>query len=141
MPARTFTALTTEPLSTDAAHTFCADPAAGAVVVFTGTVRDHAEGAAVTGLTYEAYAELAEDRLGALARDLADRDGVRAVWLVHRTGPLRIGEVAVVAGVSAGHRPEAFRACRDAIDRLKAEVPIWKQEHWAAGGSHWPGTD
>ncbi len=140
MPARTHVALTTEPLSVDDAHRWCADPAAGGVVVFSGTVRDHAEGRAVDGLAYEAYEELARARLAALAESLASRDGVVAVWLVHRTGALEVGEVAVVAAVAAGHRPEAFATCRDAIDRLKAEVPIWKQEHWADGSSHWPRT-
>ncbi len=140
MPARTHVALTTEPLSVDDAHQWCADPRAGAVVVFSGTVRDHAEGRAVDGLCYEAYEELAKARLDALAESLASREGVVAVWLTHRTGALGIGEVAVVAAVGAGHRPEAFATCRDAIDRLKAEVPIWKQEHWADGGSHWPGA-
>lgn len=140
MPARTHVALTTEPLSLDEAHDWCADPTVGGIVVFTGTVRDHAEGRAVDGLTYEAYEELARERLAALADSLAARDGVVAVWLAHRTGALEVGEVAVVAAVAAGHRPEAFATCRDAIDRLKAEVPIWKQEHWADGGSHWPGT-
>lgn len=141
MDARVHTALTAAPLSVDAAHAFCADPSAGAVVVFTGTVREHAEGRAVEGLTYEAFEEEAQRRLADLADDLAGSEGIRAVWLEHRTGPLPVGEVSVVVGVSAGHRPEAFSVARSGIDRLKAEVPIWKQEHWRDGGTHWPGTD
>ncbi len=135
------TALTAAPLSVGDAYRFCSDPAAGAVVVFTGTVRDHAEGHAVAGLSYEAFEDEACRRLDGLAGDLAARDGVRAVWLEHRTGALGVGDASVVVGVSAGHRPEAFAAARDGIDRLKAEVPIWKQEHWREGGAHWPGTD
>lgn len=141
MGARVHTSLTSTPLSVGAAYEFCSDPSAGAVVVFTGTVRDHADGHAVAGLSYEAFEEEARRRLAGLADELAGRKGVRAVWLEHRTGDLDVGEPSVVVGVSAGHRPEAFAAARDGIDRLKAEVPIWKQEHWREGGMHWPGTD
>lgn len=141
MPAKVHTALTDQPLSVDAAHRFCSDPRAGATVVFVGTVREVSEGRDVAGLSYEAYAELARERLAGLADELAEREGVRAVWLEHRTGELEVAEPSVVVAVSAGHRPEAFAAARDGIDRLKAEVPIWKQEHWADGGAHWPGTD
>ncbi|WP_165491820.1 molybdenum cofactor biosynthesis protein MoaE [Egibacter rhizosphaerae] len=140
MPARTHAALTSEPLSTDAAHRFCADPAAGAVVVFVGAVREQSEGRAVTGLSYEAYVELANAQLVRLAEELALRDGITAVWMEHRVGSLGVEEPSVVVGVSAAHRPEAFAAAREGIDRLKAEVPIWKQEHWADGDAHWPGT-
>lgn len=141
MAARLHTRLTSEPLSIEAAQHFCGDPSAGAVVVFTGTVRDHSEGRAVHGLTYEAYADRAERQLEQLAGEVAERhDGCRAVWLEHRTGDLAVGEPAVVVAVSAGHRDQAFAAARWAIDELKSTVAIWKQEHWAAGGSHWPGT-
>lgn len=138
---RVHTALRTAPLDVASAHAFVADASAGASVVFTGMVRDHAEGREVAGLTYEAYVERASQRLAALAAELASRSRVRAVWMEHRVGALRIGEPSVVVAVSAGHRPEAFDCCREGIDRLKAEIPIWKQEHWADGGTHWPGTD
>ena len=141
MTSRVHTALTSDPLSVDSAHAYCADPRAGATVVFVGTVREVSEGREVSGLTYEAYEELARERLAGLASELADRDGIRAVWLEHRTGALEITEPSVVVAVSAGHRPQAFAAAREGIDRLKAEVPIWKQEHWTDGEAHWPGTD
>lgn len=142
MTVRLHTRLTAEPLSVDAAYRFAADPAAGATVVFVGSVRDHAEGRPVSGLDYEAYAEQAEPQLEAVASALvADRPEVLAVWLEHRTGTLAIGEPSVVVAVSAGHRAEAFAAARQGIDTLKETVAIWKQEHWADGGSHWPGTD
>lgn len=142
MSPRVHTAITHDPLSTEAAHAFVGDPAAGAVVVFTGTVRDHAEGRAVAGLTYEAYEEQARTRLTAVADNLgASWPAVRAIWMTHRLGALAIGEPSVVVGVSAAHREEAFGAARDGIDTLKSTVPIWKQEHWTAGGTHWPGTD
>lgn len=142
MSARLHTCITHDPLSVADAHRFVGDPRAGAVVVFTGTVRDHAEGLQVSGLTYEAYQEEAASRLAGLADEVAGQwPSVRAVWMTHRLGALTIGEPSVVVGVSADHREEAFAAARHGIDTLKATVPIWKQEHWAAGGAHWPGTD
>jgi molybdopterin synthase catalytic subunit len=136
------TAITHAPLSTDEAHSFAADPRAGAVVVFSGVVRNHAEGRDVAGLTYEAYEEHAGSCLASLAEDVTTRwPSVRAVWMVHRLGALAIGEPSVVVAVSADHRAEAFAAARHGIDTLKQTVPIWKQEHWADGGAHWPGTD
>ncbi len=108
-------------------------PRAGAVLVFTGTVRDHNEGRSVDQLEYEAYAEMAEKLMAELGAEMTARWGLERVAMVHRVGPLAIGEVAVAVGVSAGHRQEAFEACRYGIDRLKAEVPIWKKEHFEAG--------
>jgi len=142
MRARVHTEITREPLSTAAAHGYASDPRAGAVVVFSGTVRNHAEGREVAGLTYEAYEEQAGTHLASLAADLVERwPSLRAVWMVHRLGALAIGEPSVVVAVSADHRADAFAAARHGIDTLKETVPIWKQEHWTDGGTHWPGTD
>lgn len=140
--ARLHTNLTDQPLSVGAAHDFCADPAAGAVVVFTGTVRDHAEGRSVAGLEYEAYEERANAQLAELAASVAARwpADVTAVWLEHRVGALAVGEPSVVVGVSAAHRPAAFAAARAGIDELKATVAIWKRETFTDGDAHWPGT-
>lgn len=141
MEARTHTRLTAEPLSVAGAYEFVADPGSGGVVVFTGTVREESEGRAVAGLTYEAWWERAEAALDDLAREVAIRwPDARAVWLEHRTGDLAVGEPSVVVAVSAPHRAEAFEAARYGIDTLKATVPIWKQEHWRDGGTHWPGA-
>ncbi|MDP8969172.1 MAG: molybdenum cofactor biosynthesis protein MoaE [Actinomycetota bacterium] len=141
MAARLHARLTDQPLSVDAAQAFIADPAAGALVLFTGTVRGYAEGRAVAGLTYEAFAEQAQPQLEALAAEVATKwPEVTAVWVEHRVGALSVGEPSVVVGVSAGHRPDAFDAARYGIDTLKATVAIWKREHWADGGAHWPGT-
>ena len=141
MTARLHALLTDQPLSVDAAHSFCADPGAGATVVFTGNVRNVSEGNGVTGLTYEAYTERATAQLDALAADIARREpALIAVWMEHRVGDLAVGEPAVVVAVSAPHRTAAFTAARAGIDELKATVAIWKQEHWAAGGAHWPGA-
>lgn len=138
---RTHARLTDEPLSVGAAHAFCADRAAGAVVVFAGTVRDHADDRAVRALTYESFEERARPQLEALAGTLVERHpAVSAVWIEHRLGTLAVGEPSVVVGVSGPHRDQAFAAARDGIDTLKATVAIWKQEHWADGGTRWVGS-
>ena len=139
--ARIHTRLTNAPLSEAAAAAFCADPAAGAVLVFTGAVRAETDGREVTALGYEAYPERAERQLAELAAEVAGRWPALAVWMEHRIGTLAVGEPAVVVGVSTGHRAEAFDAVEYGIDTLKARVAIWKREHWADGAAHWPGTD
>lgn len=141
MSARLHTRLSEHPLSVSDAHDFAADPLAGAVVAFTGIVRGVTDGRAVAGLAYEAFAERAERQLAELAEEVAARwPQVCAVWLEHRVGELQVGEPSVVVAVSAAHRPAAFDAARHGIDALKATVAIWKQEHWADGEAHWPGS-
>lgn len=130
--------LTEDPLSVGELHDWAVHPRCGAVVVFSGTVRDHADGReGVERLEYEAYTEQVEPRLAAIVDELRVRwpDAVR-VALVHRVGPCQLGEPTVVAAVSSPHRPDAFAACRFAIDALKASVPIWKREVWD-GGEDW----
>ena len=142
MSARVHTSIGPDPLQVEPAYAFLSDPAAGAVVVFAGTVRNHAEGRDVVGLTYEVFAQEAGARLAALAEEVASTwPSVKAVWMTHRSGELEVGAPSVVVGVSAEHRAEAFAAARYGIDTLKETVPIWKREHWADGSSHWPGTD
>ena len=108
----------------------------GAVVLFVGRVRDHTRDRRVTHLDYEAYGEMARGELVALADQALAELGARRVALVHRTGRLEIGDVAVAVAVSSEHRPEAFEACRWLIDTLKQRVPIWKKE-WYGDGGHW----
>lgn len=134
-------ALTTEPLSAAAAHDWVVRPDCGGIVVFSGTVRDHAAGRpGVTLLEYEAYEEQVVPRLAAIVSELRDRwPGTGRVALLHRTGPLAVTEVSVVVAVGAAHRGQAFEAARFAIDTLKETVPIWKREVWS-GGDDW-GTD
>ena len=140
--ARVHTAISDLPLSVDDAHGFVLDPRAGATVVFTGTVRNLSEGRSVSGLSYEAYTERAEVQLRELAHQaLQTWPDLCGLWMVHRVGDLAICDPAVVVAASAPHRESAFEAARWAIETLKAEVAIWKQEHWADGVSHWPGTD
>jgi len=108
------------------------------VVTFTGTVRDHSEGrAGVTELTYEAYEEPAVARMSAVVHDLRRRwPTIGRVAVVHRVGPLTVGDAAVVVAVSSPHRAEAFAAAAWCIDTVKATVPIWKHERWE-GGTAW----
>lgn len=129
--------VTSDALSVDEALAHVADPAAGGTCVFVGTVRDHSDAGAVTGLSYEAWDELAVARFGELAEEVAERWPVCRIALVHRTGELAVGEVSVIVAVSAPHRAEAFEACRHAIERLKHDVPIWKKEALVDGDAHW----
>lgn len=127
--------ITADPLSVGELYEWAVHPRCGAVVVFSGTVRDHAgDRTGVSELDYEAYDEQVVARLAAIADEARRRwpDIVR-VGLVHRTGRCALGEPTVVAVVSSPHRPEAFEACRYAIDALKATVPIWKKEVWVDG--------
>ena len=116
------------------------DLAAGAVCVFVGRVRDHDEGRDVTGLTYEAHPSALELMRAVCDRVAAAHD-VRGLAVVHRTGEVPIGEAAVVGVASAAHRWESFRATEDLVDTLKAEVPIWKHQTYAAGDTGWVGVD
>ena len=131
-------ALTDTPLEVQRATDWVAVPDCGAVVVFSGLVRDHAEGTTgVTHIDYEAYAEQVLPRLSELAGELRRRwptTGRIALW--HREGRVELSESSVVVAVSAPHRGEAFDACEFGIDTLKATVPIWKKEYWD-GGSEW----
>jgi molybdopterin synthase catalytic subunit len=124
-------------IGADEAVAFVADQGAGGTCVFLGTVRDHSEAGAVTGLSYEAWDELAVRRLEELGEELFAAWPLRRVAVLHRTGELGLGEVSVVVACSAAHRAEAFEACRHGIERLKQDVPIWKKEALASGEAHW----
>jgi len=119
-------------------YRWCVRPDCGAVVLFSGTVRDHAEGRDdVTHLEYEAYDEMVVPKLDEIVAETRARwPDVGRIALVHRVGRLELGESSVVAAVSSPHRPEAFAAARFAIDALKVSVPVWKREVWD-GGSDW----
>jgi MoaE-MoaD fusion protein len=114
--------VTGEPLDVAALSAAVRDPRAGAVVLFEGVTRE------VPELDYEAYVEMAEPRLAAIAAEEAARHGLFAVAVEHRTGTVPLGEPSVIVAVSAGHRGEAFAGARAVIDRVKAEAPIWKVE-------------
>lgn len=129
-------------LDPGAASTWAVVPSCGAVVTFTGTARDHADGrTGVTLLEYEAYDEQVLPVLERVAAELRRRHpDVGRVALWHRTGPLEVTGVAVVVVVSAPHRDGAFEAARWAIDEVKASAPIWKREHHD-GGVDWGRCD
>ena len=133
----TWVGLTDEPLPVQDASTWVVRPGCGAVVVFSGTARDHAEGRpGVSLLEYEAYTEQVVPRLAQIADELRVRwPDVGRVVLLHRTGPVAVGESAVVVAISAPHRDAAFAAARFGIDTLKSTVPIWKHETWEGGRS------
>jgi molybdopterin converting factor subunit 1 len=130
-PARTHARVTDEPLSADRLSAWVGDPGAGAIVTFQGVTRE------VASLDYEAYREMAEERMAAILVDCAERHGLLAAAAEHRVGGVALGEPGVVVAVSAGHRGEAFEGAREAIDRIKAEAPIWKRELDAAGDGDW----
>ncbi len=134
----TWLGITASELSVGAAYEWAVRPDCGAVVVFSGTVRDHAEGrTGVQHLTYEAYEEQAVPKMAEIACELRRRwPDTGAIVLLHRTGRLALGDSSVVVAVSSPHRAQAFEAGRYAIDALKAGVPIWKHEEWD-GGSDW----
>ena len=125
-----------EPLSIDEVRAAVADPSAGAVVLFAGTVRDHDHAREVTSLSYSAHPSAAAE-LGRVADKIAASHEVQAIAVLHRTGDLRIGDLAVVAAVSAAHRAEAFAACEALVDEVKATVPIWKHQFFPGGDSEW----
>jgi molybdopterin synthase catalytic subunit len=129
--------VTGEPIEADEAVAFVSDPGAGGTCVFLGTVRDSSADGEVTGLTYEAWDELATRRLEELGTEMLERWPLRKVALLHRSGELAVGEVSVVVACSAPHRAEAFDACRHGIEQLKRDVPIWKKEHLRSGASSW----
>lgn len=131
-----FVQITREPLDPDAVRELERDVTSsgdGGVVTFQGVVRDNARGKQVRYLEYDAYAEMAEEQMRAIAAEVERRWQTSAVAMVHRIGRLEVGECSVVVVVACPHRAEAFDACRYAIDTLKANVPIWKKEAYADG--------
>ncbi len=114
--------VTDEPLSPATVSAAVGRPAAGAIVTFQGTTRN------VDRLEYEAYREMAEELIATILEDCVARHGLEAAAAEHRVGPVPLGEPSVVVAVSAAHRADAFAGAREAIDRIKAEAPIWKRE-------------
>ncbi|NBN96576.1 MAG: molybdenum cofactor biosynthesis protein MoaE [Actinobacteria bacterium] len=127
-----------KPLDIGGLYEWALTPSCGAVVVFSGTVRDHADGReGVTALVYEAYREPAEQAMRDIITEARRRQpSLGRIALTHRVGELQLTESSVVVVVSAPHRPEAFEAARFCIDALKQSVPIWKKERWS-GGEDW----
>ena len=134
--------LSPDSLPVDQARAWAVLPRCGAVVLFCGTVRDHAEGRdGVEEMDYEAYAEHATGRLQAVIDETRARwPVVGRVALLHRVGRLAVTDTAVVVAVGAPHRDEAFAAARRLIDDLKDGVPIWKRQVFADGAQEWVGS-
>jgi molybdopterin synthase catalytic subunit len=128
---RPHVAIRAEALSLDALAERVRDPRAGAVVTFSGVTRE------TPSLAYEAYAEMAVERLGAIVAEAIEHHGLCAAAAEHRVGTVPLSEESVLVAVSAPHRPEAFAGGREIIDRLKELAPIWKREVAADGGTAW----
>jgi molybdopterin synthase catalytic subunit len=131
-------ALTAAELPVADVYQWAVRPDCGAVVLFSGTVRDHADGRTdVTSLEYEAYEDAVVPSFAQIAIETRSRfPDAKRIAILHRTGVLQLGESSVVVAVSSAHRPVAFDAARFAIDALKESAPIWKKENWSEG-SDW----
>lgn len=129
-------ALTAEPLTLDALIAHVGDPEHGGTATFTGTTRREEGLRDVVALDYQAYDGLARAEMRTIAEEAAARYDAR-VAVAHRTGRVPVGEPSVAVAVSAGHRAEAFAACRYVIDELKSRVPVWKQAVFADGTTEW----
>ncbi|MFM2437352.1 MAG: molybdenum cofactor biosynthesis protein MoaE [Actinomycetota bacterium] len=128
--------VTSEPLSSSDLDARVRADAVGAVVTFAGTVRDHDAGRDVRALEYVGHPE-AQRVLMAVAADAAKLQGVQALAVAHRLGPLAIGDDALVCAVAAAHRGEAFAACAWLVDEVKARLPVWKRQVFADGTHEW----
>jgi molybdopterin synthase catalytic subunit len=130
-------AISLEPIALETVEAFVRAAANGAVVGFSGVVRDHDGGRDVSALEYQAHPE-AQRFLAECCREVAVASGLR-VAAVHRVGALEIGDTALVAAVAAPHRREAFAACAELVELIKQRVPIWKRQRFADGVSEWVG--
>lgn len=129
-------AVTRELISSQAAAALVDMSAAGAIVTFSGDVRDHDHGRSVAGLDYEGHPTAAEV-LGEVAREVAARHDILGLAVMHRIGPLQIGDCALAAAVSSAHRGAAFAACADLVDTTKERLPVWKHQVFADGTDEW----
>ena len=109
----------------------------GAVLLFLGTVREHNDGRAVSGMRYDAYVAMAGPVLNDIAQEAAVRCGSDRIAVVHRIGELEIGAISVAIAVSTPHRAEAFDAARYIIEHIKQRLPVWKHEHYVDGAAQW----
>ena len=114
-----------------------ADPTCGAVVLFVGNVRDRHHERSVVSITYDAYRTMATRKLEAIAADLEGASQGLRVRIIHRLGAIPVGEASVAIAVASAHRGAAYEASREALERLKREVPIWKNERYTDGAAVW----
>ena len=125
------------PLTLDIFDPIHAFPECGGIGIFIGAVRNHHEGKAVKALKYTAYAPVAEKMIRQIEQEIQVKYGVSYVRVVHRIGELDIGDTAIIAVAYAPHRREAFAACEEAVERVKHEVPVWKEEFYMDGSSQY----
>jgi len=131
--------VTKEPIDLNELVRYVTDPEAGAIATFIGTTRNNNEGRKVIALDYEAYPEMAEKELARIGYDALKQWPICRMAVVHRLGPVQIGDASVIIAVSSAHRDAAFAASRFAIEEIKKTVPIWKKEVFE-GGEVWIGT-
>ncbi|WP_236797047.1 molybdenum cofactor biosynthesis protein MoaE [Amycolatopsis sp. GM8] len=129
--------VTEQPLSVEAHAGLVDDQAAGAVVTFGGVVRNHDGGKSVETLFYEGHPSAGDVLARVVAEVTRRRGGVRAVAVSHRLGALTIGDVALAVAVAADHRGEAFATCAELVNEVKAQLPVWKHQHFADGSDEW----
>lgn len=138
--------LSPEPISVDQAIAAVESDTAGAVVSFSGVVRNHDGGKAVERLSYSAHPTAQQVMADVVARLVAEHTGEGSstqpvrIWAAHRIGMLEIGDPALVCAVSAAHRGQAFAVCSELVDRIKEQVPIWKEQFFADGTVEWVGA-
>jgi molybdopterin synthase catalytic subunit len=140
--------LSAEPISVDQAIAAVESDTAGAVVSFSGVVRNHDGGKPVRRLSYTAHPTAHQVMADVVAQLVAEQAAATAdgtaqpvrIWAAHRTGMLEIGDPALVCAVSAAHRGQAFAVCSELVDRIKDQVPVWKEQFFADGTVEWVGA-
>lgn len=113
------------------------DPGCGALVTFSGVVRNHNEGRDVQGITYQSYRQMVPREGTRIAEEICERFAVQSIRLVHRVGELKVGDTAMFVAVAAPHRREAFAGIEALIDLVKERLPIWKKERYADDTAEW----
>ena len=129
--------ITSDPILIDEFFSFLPDESCGALATFVGLVRNHDHGRRVKELYYECYPSMAEKMIDKLIKEAHEKWDIGEARVLHRVGPLAIGEAAVAIAVSAAHRDAAFQGCRFLIERIKQEVPIWKKQVFEDGVGEW----
>jgi molybdopterin synthase catalytic subunit len=137
MELKQFARIQDTPLQQDVFDGIQYFPECGGIGIFVGTVRNHHEGKAVKALKYTAYAPVAEKMIRQIEQEIQAEYGVSYVRVVHRIGSLDIGDIAIIAMAYASHRREAFQACEKVVERVKHEVPVWKEEFYMDGSSQY----
>lgn len=136
-PVVLWSEVTTDPLDTAAARARVASAASGAVVVFEGVVRDHDDGRRVTMIEYEGHPSADEVMRAAAEAVAARHPALTGMVVLHRLGPLQIGDAALVVAVASPHRAEAFAGCAAVVDEVKRVLPVWKRQVFADGSDEW----